>query len=508
PKPDPVPQDIYTAHVSPLLKLSNYSFIKQFNDWSSELDPDFTVSKIAEASYGEVYRLTLKPAASGRTGLTRADESVLKVVQIKPPPNAPIATVPAGRSKRGKGNAEMQARLQADKEEKENWMSSVQLVHGEVNLLQHLTSIPGFTNFRELLILQGRPSTSFVQAWKSWNKSRDKAHKSIFPDPSKKSSYDDAQLWAVIEMQDAGIDLERLIEQGGMGSIWEVWDVFWGVAISVAKGEEGVKFEHRDLHLGNICIRSRTRDTSLVEPRITISDLHQKLGFTGLETTLIDYGLCRADLVDADELGGEQREGGEEVEKRHLPTPPPEVPEPEVAYQDLDGDPAVFEGDATQEHQYEIYRFMRAIAYFGDPLKPQPPFACNQQNQLQQPEPDIPLRSPRKAPVKEEVPQTDVWRYYLPKTNLIWLHFLLHKLFQYLTLPSESTPRAIRSRVQIREDIDQKKLHRKATKLEKVLKTVRGMLEPEELGKAGSLGSAGELVLMAVGEGWLRGEDV
>ncbi len=56
-------------------------------------------------------------------------------------------------------------------------------------------------------------------------------------------------------MQDAGTDLESVV-MGGMDGgrevgrregcgdgIWSVWDVFWGVAIALGKGEEEARFE-------------------------------------------------------------------------------------------------------------------------------------------------------------------------------------------------------------------------------------------------------------------------
>ena len=155
-----------------------------------------------------------------------------------------------------------------EREEKDAYKSVVADVLSEVKLLQNLNYIPGFTNFRDLTVLQGRPSSSFNNAWKSWNKSRPRGKKSYFPDPSKKTSYDETQLWAVIEMQDAGMDCEKLMEAEGLGTIWELWDVFWGVCLSVAKAEEACQFEHRDLHMGNICVRSSRAKNNVMQPAI------------------------------------------------------------------------------------------------------------------------------------------------------------------------------------------------------------------------------------------------
>lgn len=71
------------------------------------------------------------------------------------------------------------------------------------------------------------------------------------------------QLWAVIEMEDAGVDLEGF-DVVGVGSntsigdnvttacpggnnwgVFGVWDVFWNVATALAKGEREARFEVR-----------------------------------------------------------------------------------------------------------------------------------------------------------------------------------------------------------------------------------------------------------------------
>lgn len=71
------------------------------------------------------------------------------------------------------------------------------------------------------------------------------------------------QLWAVIEMEDAGVDLEGF-DVVGVGrnisigdnvttacpggndwGIFGVWDVFWNVATALAKGEREARFEVR-----------------------------------------------------------------------------------------------------------------------------------------------------------------------------------------------------------------------------------------------------------------------
>lgn len=172
--------NIFTKHTSSLLSLSSQS-LESFDAWSAQLSSHFAVAKIAEASFGEVYRMSLlRPHPT----LGRADESVLKIIALKPPP-----AVKRKMSKAAKKRTDM--------------MSSPEDVASEVRLMQRMTTIPGYTMFRDCCILQGRPGASFVSAWRSWNESQKVKGKeaSVFPDPGKKASYTDDQLWAVIEMQ-------------------------------------------------------------------------------------------------------------------------------------------------------------------------------------------------------------------------------------------------------------------------------------------------------------------
>jgi serine/threonine-protein kinase haspin len=513
PEPTPEPDDVYISYASPLLSLSYGKKVVTFDSWSSELEPHFEITKIAEASFSEVYRLS----ALNATGIT-SQESVLKIVALKTPPDAPLPSqlhTRAVRDREGQVEKEM-----AERYENDVWKSDVADVLSEVKLLQNLNHIPGFTNFRDMTILQGRPSTAFANAWKAWNKSRPRGKKSEFPDPSKKTSYDDTQLWAIVEMQDAGTDCEKLMEQGGLSSIWEVWDVFWGVSLSVAKAEEACRFEHRDLHMGNICVRPSRAGGDITD--ITIKDpMRRKYRFTGLETTVIDYTLSRADILSSPS----RRSSSASVHSVTSSSSIPDTTEQDVAWLDLNKDSALFEGDASEEYQYEIYRYMYGAALYNNPLQQEP---------LDEPEepiaPITPRRSPRKnthirfdesdSPVKSptklsqpspiEEASENVWRNFHPKTNLVWAHFLLHKLLTHLdksaTTPSQLSVAQIMSNVDTTDE--PAKIKKKALKLYSVLKKVSELLCPMALSREEALGSVKELVVLALEERWLRVDDV
>lgn len=545
PEATPEPDDFFYRYASPLLALSDRKNILAFEDWAKELEPHFEITKIAEASFSEVYRLS----ATSETNGVR-EESVLKVVALKTPPEVPLPCQSQTRAVRDR-EGQLEKEL-AERDETDQWKSHVPDVLSEVKLLQNLNHIPGFTVFRDMTIVQGRMSTSFNDAWKEWNKARPRGKKSEFPDPSKKASYDDTQLWAVVEMQDAGTDCEKLMEFGGLKSIWEVWDVFWGVCLSVAKAEEACKFEHRDLHMGNICVRS-SRPADDLKQAMVKDPLRRKLRFTSLETTVIDYTLSRADMVStvARQLSSVSAISNSTSSSK------PDTHEIDVAYLDLNKDPALFEGDASQEYQYEIYRYMRGAALFNNPLQWEATPVSEPE-----PEPEIVLLTPRRKPKAnthirfgsgdeaEEAPtprrsprkhtptpnaarpQTpeptptpapaptlqlpeedpDVWQRFHPQTNLVWAHFLLHKLLNHLhdhgATPDHLSPQQIAQHVELEAGTDAAKVKKKAVKLYKVLQRVSELLCPIALGREECLGSVKELVVLGIEERWLRVGDV
>lgn len=218
-KPKPLPLELI-EYAKPLLSLCSDTFNSSapsgFQDWSDSLARYFDIIKIAEASYGEVYRLSLR---TSKAGFGKGDESVLKLIALKPPP----ALRP------------MSGMTAAQKGKVAN-MSEMVDVASEVRLLQRMSPVPGFTNFRDVRVMRGRLPTHFVTAWRHFHKN---VKKSCFPDPGRKTTHDEDQLWAVVEMQDAGKDLETVpVESEAM-----CWDAFWGVAIALAKGEEWAEFE-------------------------------------------------------------------------------------------------------------------------------------------------------------------------------------------------------------------------------------------------------------------------
>jgi serine/threonine-protein kinase haspin len=248
-------------------------------------------------------------------------------------------------------------------------------------------------------------------------------------------------------MQDAGTDLEKTKVANG----WLAGEIFWGVVLALGKGEEAARFEHRDLHMGNICVSGLQNAAHCCEPDYVPTRSNKKLNFTGIETTLIDYTISRAEMGDCTSVQGEE----------------------EVAYLDLERDLTLFEGDAEEEYQYEIYRYMRSAMYLGEPLG------------------DLWERW------DEGEASGRTWKGYHPQTNLVWLHYVLHQLGEQIAWPSAGNGGTQGGQAAVQ----------RAKELEAGLVRVSQLLEPEEMAHSG-LRSASDLVVLALNEGWLDKEDV
>ncbi|OBT87303.1 hypothetical protein VE02_03032 [Pseudogymnoascus sp. 03VT05] len=231
--------------------------------WSHLLSPSWPLTKLTESSYAEIYTLH-NPSGS----------SILKILALRPP--------------RGPGSRRETA-------------CKVEDVLSEVAILDLVTDVSGFVVFRGVFVAKGGVPAGVVRAWEGWNdkppganataeesESWDEGYgRSAFPHPSK---YHKDQLFLVLELGDAGKDLEHY----KLTTREELWDVFLGTTMALATGEDLFGFEHRDLHEGNICLR-RAANASRIPPSTSTSSVSElRSGFSGLEITLLDYTLSRA----------------------------------------------------------------------------------------------------------------------------------------------------------------------------------------------------------------------
>ncbi|MCJ1358267.1 MAG: hypothetical protein MMC33_008266 [Icmadophila ericetorum] len=255
-----------TEYVKPLATFC--SDIEDFQGWADERIKLLGMIKIGEGSYGEVYRATNKEGES----------AIFKLLPL--------------RARKGVGS---------------KIYTRIEDAANEVQLLQKMSEVPGFVEFRGACLLHGPMPKHFVSEWKAYLTTGRTVESR---DPSRKNAYPPTQLWLAIEMSDAGEDLsqghytpprhsgEPLGER--YLSIQRTWDIFWQIVRALTLAEIHASFEHRDLHLGNICIKETrsqidTEDCKFI-PRNRPTPF--KLDHTGVQASLIDYTLSRATVAE------------------------------------------------------------------------------------------------------------------------------------------------------------------------------------------------------------------
>lgn len=200
------PEPNAPAHLQALLSLAQTDNLPiTLEAWTSILPPQSSLTKIAEASFAEVYRITTSTATS-----------IVKIMPLK--------------------HASDIASLDR------TFASSIDDVIPELRIMNTLTEIPGFVTFKGARIVTGNQSEQFVEAWEKWGL-RDGyipeegwEWDSEFEHPS---NYGSEATFLAIELGDAGEVLEDVI----VDRKEKVWDIWLGSVVALARAEALNEFE-------------------------------------------------------------------------------------------------------------------------------------------------------------------------------------------------------------------------------------------------------------------------
>lgn len=200
-----------TNYISPLLaECHKPKGLHDFPAWAEKVAKTFKVTKVAEGSYGEVFKLEKKDMPSEGSvstpdeGQPAQSSSIFKLIPFRP------------------------------KSSKSAKQTSLESLVREVQMLKLMDPVPGFARFKDLKVLQGSYPPSFGEAYYDHKARRPSDSQNPLP-----SSYRDKQLWALIEMDDAGEDLENLKSP----SVYQIFDIFWLTCCALSYGEEQAEFE-------------------------------------------------------------------------------------------------------------------------------------------------------------------------------------------------------------------------------------------------------------------------
>ncbi|KAM0370457.1 hypothetical protein ACHAPY_010533 [Fusarium culmorum] len=309
--------------------------------WDDVCLPGDKIEKIAEASYAEVYRVT-----------NDRGTSIIKVIRL------PSAIKPQTKAQVKSGLVDEEPHPEED-------------IKGELQISEWLADIPGFVVYKERYVVQGKTTKQLLETHQSFQKKmkrQDPGRAQFYPSPSR---YLDDTRFLVVELGDAGTSLEdwKLTTES------QLWDIFFLQAIALARAEDLVMFEHRDLHEGNLCIRQVKSPRKMGPPSAGF------FGYSGLDITILDYGLSRGEDLSVDDS-----------------TP--------VAF-DLERDLSLF--TSTHADQCKVYRQMRSFLLRADRTC-LPPEAH-----------DTPYAKGIDGPL--------LWDAYAPYTNVLWLAYL----YEYIT---------------------------------------------------------------------------
>jgi serine/threonine-protein kinase haspin len=336
----------FVEYIQPLLVEGGSNEVLDFKAWANRLSKRFKIMKLAEGSFGEVFKLGEK--GIGITAAPVLDAyggCIMKVVPLN--------------AESGPGSKKY---------------SAIAEIVREVKLLKTMDKVPGFARFRKVHVVQGRYPDSFLEAFRDFKEEGKDCHNE---DPERFSS---KQLFAIIEMDDAGTDLDSLRKP----SVFQVHDIFWSTVVLLANAEEQVEFEHRDLHVGNICIKPGVAGGVIEIPSELVSNMSAApkslLGLAGIRTTIIDYTLSRA------------------------------ASDPEKADVIFDPfrDASLFKAvgvNPEDKRQFETYRSMQScvVAAHVSPRQRGKGFSKLGKN-------------------------VDIWSRFVPQTNIVWLSYILHVL--------------------------------------------------------------------------------
>ncbi|KAK7060395.1 hypothetical protein VNI00_001160 [Paramarasmius palmivorus] len=228
-----------------------------------------------------------------------------------------------------------------------------------------------FVKLLKTYVVKGRYPQVLLELWDEYLEKN--GSESVRPD-----TFGVSQAYVIIVLPNGGPDLEAYKFTNATKNGWrQAASIFWQVTKALARAEQLVSFEHRDLHWGQILIKDipvhqampmqeqRLNNVAKARPvKAFMDDISN-----GIQVTLIDLGLARMDAGDGS--------GGETIHWTPF-------------------DDEVFEGEG--DYQFDIYRMMRD-QHLGQ------------------------------------------WGSFNPLTNVMWLHYLLVKLLQSKRLKPPAAPR-------------------------------------------------------------------
>ncbi|OAG39552.1 hypothetical protein AYO21_06196 [Fonsecaea monophora] len=252
--------------LEPLLSLVQQKAVKDFQEFGRSIGKKYICTKLGEGSYADVFKLQGKDLADIED-LEKRGGLIIKIIPFKLT------------------------------KESNNDITDLESVGREVRLMQSVDALHGFVRCRGIHIVSGQYPDVLLEAFDTFKATRPvSAHHT-----SPLKDFSPQQLYAILEMNDVGKPIYHLRPL----SAFQVYDIFWKTAMSLAVAEKQIEFEHRDMHNGNICFKPLTKDGPLDASQKVIEEMSDRpqvvLGMSNLQVTIIDYTLSRARINAGDD---------------------------------------------------------------------------------------------------------------------------------------------------------------------------------------------------------------
>ncbi|XP_071361144.1 uncharacterized protein haspin isoform X2 [Trachinotus anak] len=142
-----------------------------------------------------------------------------------------------------------------------------------------------FIGLNDLHCVRGCYPPDFLNAWDTFD--QQKGSENDRPDFFEKD-----QLFIILEFEFGGIDLEN--SNGTLASLGVAKSILHQVTAALAVAEQELHFEHRDLHWGNVLVKTTKQKTG----SFLLNGTDHSLETKGVLVRIIDYSLSRLEIDD------------------------------------------------------------------------------------------------------------------------------------------------------------------------------------------------------------------
>uniref|UniRef100_A0AAY4ACK2 Serine/threonine-protein kinase haspin n=1 Tax=Denticeps clupeoides TaxID=299321 RepID=A0AAY4ACK2_9TELE len=148
---------------------------------------------------------------------------------------------------------------------------------------KEINKTKGFIGLNNLHCVQGSYPKQLLSAWDKFDKQRGSEN-------DRPDFFGEKQMFLILEFEFGGSDLENM--SGKLSSLAQAKAILLQVSATLAVAEQALQFEHRDLHWGNVLVKTTKEKTCTYVLNGTEHSIESK----GVHVNIIDYSLSRLEI--------------------------------------------------------------------------------------------------------------------------------------------------------------------------------------------------------------------